>query len=158
MTALYVYSIIPIILLFTPSVILILMPNRWSWLILTVSTLFLLFGGLAWHVIQDSFMKNSQNLNPIINLALCIVPALLAKIFAIISRNRKLIKLSRMLPLLALLGPTTAVCLSYICKKLICASLLHFLVSNYALITISQCPDSSCPARHLSNCTYWTHR
>ena len=114
MTALYVYSIIPIILLFTPSVILILMPNRWSWLILTVSTLFLLFGDLAWHVIQDSFMKNSQNLNPIINLALCIVPALLAKIFAIISRNRKLIKLSRMLPLLALLGPTTAVCLSYI--------------------------------------------
>ena len=114
MNELSLFSLIPIILLFTPSVILALMPNRWSWLILTITILSFLFGDLAWHVIQDSFMKNSQNLQPIINLALCIIPALLAKIFCIITKNRKRLNYQRIFPLLGFLGPIIVIFSAYI--------------------------------------------
>ena len=130
MNELSLFSLIPIILLFTPSVILALMPNRWSWLILTITILSFLFGDLAWHVIQDSFMKNSQNLQPIINLALCIIPALLAKIFCIITKNRKRLNYQRIFPLLGFLGPIIVIFSAYIWKYLIYQSLLQFL-NNY---------------------------
>lgn len=100
--------IIPVTLMYIPSVAIAIVPNRWWWLAGTVLVLLLPFGGLIWEALANVIM-GSQNFKPLIVSILCSIPAIFSKCLAIIARNRKCILASRLLPFLGLLGPTEVV-------------------------------------------------